>query len=602
MAKLNPLAFARTLANKKDAKDKELINQLIADAETLQRRIDTQEEEFRRTNDTLRQELYTLLDENAKLKKNVIGNNISTDEQTTCKAPTNCNSPVDSPESSNHKINDSSNASEISPKTNSRSLSFHYSDLVEKEALENELGDLRQRIKQLESEKNSAVSKLDEMTTELSSLKPKYEEVSSKCNERQSLIQEMKDHMSEMSQQHSSEVESLKNEYESQLESLKREMDSLKSVKNELIAAEKHLESLSIEKSDLQVQLQEARSKLEEYKEKLTSTESAHATKITDLTKEFEAKIEIVKETSKDEIEKWQLKHLDASEEVETLKKKISTLNQKVSDGLEERKINEKKGMLLVKEIKKQLATEKKRADKLQSKLQELLAETPIDASGFSSTTVSADGKSVLNDSASTSSWSFMSNSKTENFNSHNSNSNAANARRPSSLHSFSDPGKDSSPTPVSPSTTTATDDLDIVSLVDDNAQLISRIAELQQEKWRLDERINHLQIDLDRIAKESQEKSKIIEFYCMEGRSDHLSGHAAHNSADKLTVKRVVDFIKDRGDEGQKEINRKLQRLLEETLTKNMYLQKDLESLSNQLVKLKGELTELQPAKLNTS
>ena len=43
----------------------------------------------------------------------------------------------------------------------------------------------------------------------------------------------------------------------------------------------------------------------------------------------------------------------------------------------------------------------------------------------------------------------------------------------------------------------------------------------------------------------------------------------------EKMTLKRVVDFVKDRGDENLKDINRKLQRMLEETLTKNMHLQK---------------------------
>lgn len=41
----------------------------------------------------------------------------------------------------------------------------------------------------------------------------------------------------------------------------------------------------------------------------------------------------------------------------------------------------------------------------------------------------------------------------------------------------------------------------------------------------------------------------------------------------DKLTLKRVVDFVTDKQDE--REMNKKLQLLLEETLTKNMHLQK---------------------------
>ena len=42
----------------------------------------------------------------------------------------------------------------------------------------------------------------------------------------------------------------------------------------------------------------------------------------------------------------------------------------------------------------------------------------------------------------------------------------------------------------------------------------------------------------------------------------------------EKMTLKRVVDFVKDKGDEGLNEKYRKSQRMLEETLTKNIALQ----------------------------
>jgi len=40
------------------------------------------------------------------------------------------------------------------------------------------------------------------------------------------------------------------------------------------------------------------------------------------------------------------------------------------------------------------------------------------------------------------------------------------------------------------------------------------------------------------------------------------------------MTLKRVVDFVKDKGDESMNEKYRKCQRMLEETLTKNICLQ----------------------------
>lgn len=578
LAKLNPLAIAKTFVNKKDAKDKELISQLIAENESLQRRVQSQEEDFQRTSETLRQELHSLMSENSKLEKLANCKNkitSSSDGETSSNAlesvPSPANNHVDA--TASDQIDSSSH------NRTSRSLSVQsYSDLAEREKMQNELDSLRRELDEVECQRNNALSKLEETTLELST----------KCNEKQSLIQEMKEHMDEMTETHSTEISNLKSQHESQMSLLKEKLNALESVKDELTAAREQIDRLSVEKSDLQVQLQETRSQLKECEVEMQVNSSEHELQVAKLTKEHEDKIEYISAVSKEEVEKWQLLHLEASDKVSTLNKQIALLNQKLSDGLEERKIQEKKGLLLVKEIKKQLALEKKRADKLQSKLSEVLSETSIDTNGLNSTAASMDAKCGLNDSASNSSWSFMSNSKNENT----PISSASHVRRPSSLNSFSDPGKDSSPTPISPSTTIATDELEINSLAEDNAQLITRNAELQQEKWQLNEKIHSLQSRLDHMSKEMEDKSNIISYYLMDSRSDHFSGHSAHNSTDKLTVKRLVDFIKDKGDEGQREINRKLQRILEETLTKNMVLQKHLEIISDENVELKKQLS----------
>ena len=75
--------------------------------------------------------------------------------------------------------------------------------------------------------------------------------------------------------------------------------------------------------------------------------------------------------------------------------------------------------------------------------------------------------------------------------------------------------------------------------------------------------------------------------------------------SQEKLTLKRMIDFVKDRGDENMREINRKLQRMLEETLTKNMHLQKVTLPLYLSsficLFHYLPELSNLLPQKFNT-
>lgn len=47
--------------------------------------------------------------------------------------------------------------------------------------------------------------------------------------------------------------------------------------------------------------------------------------------------------------------------------------------------------------------------------------------------------------------------------------------------------------------------------------------------------------------------------------------------SADKNALRRVIDFVRETPDDSIRDMNRKLQRVLEETLTKNMHLQKVL-------------------------
>ena len=121
-------------------------------------------------------------------------------------------------------------------------------------------------------------------------------------------------------------------------------------------------------------------------------------------------------------------------------------------------------------------------------------------------------------------------------------------------------------------------------TLEQENASLVNRITKLQQEKWMLEEKINHLELINAQLSEDVAKKKDIIAYYCMEGRPDPTP-----LAKDKITVKRVVDFIKEKGDGNLKEINRKLQRMLEETLTKNMHLQQNLELLSKEVERLKN-------------
>jgi hypothetical protein len=62
-------------------------------------------------------------------------------------------------------------------------------------------------------------------------------------------------------------------------------------------------------------------------------------------------------------------------------------------------------------------------------------------------------------------------------------------------------------------------------------------------------------------------------------------SSSSSSPSSERLSMKKFVEILK--GDEHVHESNRRMQRMLEEMLTKNMHLQTDLEQLSLEVVRL---------------
>ena len=71
------------------------------------------------------------------------------------------------------------------------------------------------------------------------------------------------------------------------------------------------------------------------------------------------------------------------------------------------------------------------------------------------------------------------------------------------------------------------------------------------------------------------------------------LTAATRHNSTPTSAMlpneklKKMVDLLVHSNHDSQKEELQRMQRMLEETLTKNMFLQKDLEHLSQEVVRL---------------
>ena len=128
----------------------------------------------------------------------------------------------------------------------------------------------------------------------------------------------------------------------------------------------------------------------------------------------------------------------------------------------------------------------------------------------------------------------------------------------------------------------------DIVS--EEMKELMDKVATLQQDKWRLEERLQYLESTGSALAEDVINKSEIIKAHYMEGRGDHHTP----SSGSKMVASRLMSPMKlipwgkekEEGGGGGGEINRKMQKALEEALMKNIHLQQNVDLLSSQLEK----------------
>uniref|UniRef100_A0A8C2JWN2 GRIP1 associated protein 1 n=1 Tax=Cyprinus carpio TaxID=7962 RepID=A0A8C2JWN2_CYPCA len=400
-------------------------------------------------------------------------------------------------------------------------------------------------------ESNRANSRLLEQLTELGlekdKLQQELEEARKTADKRKVMLDELaiemaeeksrhKEELSDVRLQHEKEVLSIRARYEKELRGLHEEKnrteEEIRSQLRDERARTKELESLQPYVEELKAQVQSMEGTKGWFERRLKEAEV----------------LCVYSHLSLQSIVRDGNFLTGMQKEREELNNTISKLKQEIKDTVDGQRILEKKGSSALKDLKRQLHLERKRADKLQERLQEILTNTKT-RTGLEELVLSEINSpsrtQQTGDSSSISSFSYREIMKdgASAPSTNKSNTSSPQSQRPADLSD------------------------------DEVSELFQRLAEVQQEKWMLEEKVKHLEVSCASMADDICKKTAIIETYVMDSRRGGAVAHGAQGERGGLSSV-LRDLVKP-GDENLREMNKKLQNMLEEQLTKNMHLQK---------------------------
>uniref|UniRef100_A0A1A8H8E2 GRIP1 associated protein 1 n=1 Tax=Nothobranchius korthausae TaxID=1143690 RepID=A0A1A8H8E2_9TELE len=432
----------------------------------------------------------------------------------------------------------------------------------------------RKLLEQLTEEgrkKDKLLRDLDESKKTAEKRKTMLDEMASQLNQLKS---NHKEALSDLKLQHEKEVLGVRARYEKELRGLhedkNRSEEELRQQLRDEKARTKELEGFQLQVEELQAQIQSMEGtkgwferRLGEAEEKIEKNTLQHHKDIEKIQKDHTLRLE----EKQSEMAALKQEMVEVEKQREEHAETIRQLRQEIRDTVDGQRILEKKGSAALKDLKRQLQLERRRADKLQERLQEILTN---------SKTRTGLEELVLSEL--------------------NSPSRTQQTGDSSSVSSFSyrDMMKEAQPTGQNKSGGGSPQPPRPAELSDDEVgELFQRLADVQQEKWMLEEKVKHLEVSCSSMAEDICRKSAIIETYVMDSRRDVSSsavgGHGG-SQGDRGGLGSVLRDLVKPGDENLREMNKKLQNMLEEQLTKNMHLQKDLELLSQELVRLSKE------------
>ncbi|XP_053551486.1 GRIP1-associated protein 1 isoform X3 [Bombina bombina] len=455
----------------------------------------------------------------------------------------------------------------------------------EKESLLAQRDDLKTQLQESVRANTRLLEQLQEHTQEIQHLQQELDETRKSADKRKAMLDEMaiemlqektkhKEDLGNVRLQHEKEVLSIRAKYEKELRELHEEKhrgeEELKGQLRDEKARSRELEGLQQTTEELRLQIQSLEGtkgwferRLKEAEEAVERNQLQHEEDLAKIRTEHLADLHIKNQ----EVEGLRAQLETSAKERDRLQETINQQKQEIKDTVDGQRILEKKGSAALKDLKRQLHLERKRADKLQERLQEILtnSKTRTGLEELVLAEISSPSRTQTGDSSSISSFSYreiMKENSVPSGNKSNTGSPQSSLQRPAELSD------------------------------EEVSELFQRLAEIQQEKWMLEEKVKHLEVSSASMADDLCRKSEIIETYVMDSRID-VSG--AHGHVDRSSLGSVLRDLVKPGDENLREMNKKLQNMLEEQLTKNVHLQKDLEALSQEIVRLSKECATAQ-------
>ncbi|XP_041702227.1 GRIP1-associated protein 1 isoform X2 [Coregonus clupeaformis] len=458
---------------------------------------------------------------------------------------------------------------------------------TEQESFLAQRDDLNSQLQESNRANSRLLEQLTEVGQEKDGLQQELEEAKKTADKRKAILDELaieiiteksrhKEELSDMRLQHEKEVLGVRARYEKELRGLhedkNRTEEEIRSQLRDEKARNKELEGLQQSVEELQAQVQSMEGtkgwferRLKEAEESMEKSSLEHHEQIEKLQKEHSLQLE----GKASDIDSVKLQLTEVEKERDVHNETIGKLKQEIKDTVDGQRILEKKGSSALKDLKRQLQLERKRADKLQERLQEILTNTKT-RTGLEELVLSEisspNRTQQRGDSSSVSSFSYGEIMK-EGASAQSTNKSASGSPQSQRPADLSD---------------------------DEVGELFLRLAEVQQEKWMLEEKVKHLEVSCSSMADDICKKSAIIETYVMDSRIAHgahgvaaVANHGGQVGGHGHGLGSVLRDLVKPGDENLREMNKKLQNMLEEQLTKNMHLQKDLEVLSQEIVRL---------------